>query len=175
MRRGFTLLELLACTALTALLMLAILKIVASLGASRAALARQPQVQPWRADLLDTLRRDLTNASLVSFQAGGLTLVSHASLDPGDLTLGHQPSTVVYGLTTLGGRSWLVRRQSSRDTLSSTAPFAELLCPDVTAFSVRPATALVTTADAVPVPPVVTVSIDGPSGSIVDDQTLVLR
>ena len=174
MRKAFTLLELLACTALTALLMLAILKIVASLGASRAAMARQPQVQPWRADLLDTLRRDLNNASQISFQAGGITLVSHASLDPADLTLGHQPATVVYGLTTLHGRTWLVRRQSPRDALSNTAPFAELLCPDVTAFSVRPATALVTTADAVPVPPMVMVSVVGPTGPVVN-QTLVLR
>jgi prepilin-type N-terminal cleavage/methylation domain-containing protein len=174
MRKAFTLLELLACTALTALLMLAILKIVASLGASRAALARQPQVEFWRADLLDTLRRDLTNASQVRFQAGGITLVSHASLDPADLAFGHQPATVFYGVTTLHGRRWLVRRQSSRDTLSNTTPFVELLCPDVTDFSVRPATALVTTADAVPVPPMVTVSIDGPSGVVVN-QTLVLR
>ena len=174
MRKAFTLLELLACTALTALLMLAILKIVASLGASRAALARQPQVQPWRADLLDTLRRDLTNASQVTFQADGITLVSHASLDPADLTLGHQPATVAYALTTLHGRTWLVRRQSPRDTLSNTAPFAELLCPDVTIFSIRPGTALITTSNAIPVPPTVIVSIDSPTGPIVN-QTLVLR
>ena len=174
MRKAFTLLELLACTALTALLMLAILKIVASLGASRAAMARQPQVQPWRADLLDTLRRDLTNASQVNFRSDGITLVSHASLDPADLTLGHQPVTVVYGVTTLHGRTWLVRRQSPRDTVSNTAPFAELLCPDVTAFSIRPATAPVAAVDAVPVPPVVMVSIDGPSGTVLH-QTLVLR
>jgi prepilin-type N-terminal cleavage/methylation domain-containing protein len=174
MRRAFTLLELLACTALTAMLMLAVLQIVGSLGASRAVLARRPQVQPWRADLLDTLRRDLTNASQVTFQSGGMTLVGHASLDPADLTLGHQPATIVYGLTTLHGRTWLVRRQSPRDTLANTSPFAELLSPDVTAFSVRPATGLAAMLDAVPIPPMVTVSIDGATGPIVN-QTLVLR
>ena len=174
MRKAFTLLELLACTALTALLMLAILKIVASLGASRAALARQPQVEPWRADLLDTLRRDLTNASEVTFRPDGVTLVSHAWLDPEDMTLGHEPATVVYGLSALHGRTWLVRRQSPRDTLSNTTPFAELVCPDVTSFSVRPAGAFANTSTPVPVPPMIEVSIDGPSGPVVH-QTLVLR
>jgi prepilin-type N-terminal cleavage/methylation domain-containing protein len=174
MRKAFTLLELLASTALAALLMLAILKVVASLGASRAALAHQAQVQPWRADLVETLRRDLSNASQISFGPDSVTLISHASLDSLDVTLGHQPVTVVYGLSTLHGRRWLVRRQSSRDTSASPSAFAELLCSDVASFNIHPAGAIPASRTPVPVPAILIVSINDSSGSIVD-QTLVLR
>ena len=174
MRKAFTLLELLASTALAALLMLAILKVVASLGASRAALARQAQVQPWRTDLVETLRRDLSNASQITFGPDSVTLINHASLDSLDVTLGHQPVTVVYGLSTLHGRRWLVRRQSSRDSSASPSAFAELLCSDVTSFNIHPAGAIAASRTPVPVPAILIVSINDSSGSIVD-QTLVLR
>jgi prepilin-type N-terminal cleavage/methylation domain-containing protein len=174
MRRAFTLLELLASTALAALLMLAVLRVVGSLGASRAALARQPQVQPWRGDLVETLRRDLTNASQITFGPDSVTLVGHGSLDPIDVTLGHQPVTVVYGLSSLHGRRWLVRRQSSRDTGSNQTAFAELLCGDVASFNIRPAGAIPVSSMPVSVPASLIVSISNSDGPIVDE-TLVLR
>src|SRR5260221_9614580 len=136
MRRAFTILELLAATALTALLMLAVFHVVATLGASRAALARQPDTGAVRADLLDTVRRDLAGATQVSFRTNGMTLTGHGSLDRSTLAARQEPVTVAYDLATLGGRSWLVRRQSSRGGLSNQAGWTELLRPDVARFSV---------------------------------------
>ena len=119
MRRAFTILELLAATALTALLMVAVLLVVGSLGRSRAALAHQPDAGAWRSDLVDTLRRDLTNAAGCDFRQNGMTLVGHGSLDRATLAHGNEPVTVVYGLAVIHGRRWLVRTQSSRAGVSN--------------------------------------------------------
>jgi hypothetical protein len=181
MRRAFTILELLAATALTALLMVAVLHVVGTLGASRAALVRQADAGAWRSDLLDTLRRDLTNAAQVTFAKDGVTLTGHGALDPVTLEFGHEPVTVVYRLATIHDRRWLVRRQAPRDGLSTQAAWAELLCPDVIGFTIRPAGGL----GIVPIDPaqggakaampaVVTVVLEGANGQVMNE-TLVLR
>jgi prepilin-type N-terminal cleavage/methylation domain-containing protein len=181
MRKGFTILELLAATALTALLMVVVLHVISSLGRSRAALARQVDGGAWRANLLDTLRHDLCNASTASFRQDGITLAGHGALDRNTLAHGHEPVTVTYGLTTIHGRRWLVRSQARRDGASN-EPWAELLCPDVSAFTAQPAGSIVlappdSSQDGPPiaaVPPAVSVWVDGAGGRIVNE-TLVLR
>ena len=182
MRRAFTILELLAATALTALLMVAVLHVISSLGRSRAALARQPDAGAWRSDLLDTLRRDLSNATAADFRQDGITLVGHGALDRATLAHIHEPVTVIYGLSVIHNRRWLVRTQSPRGGLSNEAPWSELLCPDVSAFTVQPATSIVLAPvdpaeNGTPdknVPAVVSVWIDEPTGRVVNE-TLVLR
>ncbi len=181
MKRAFTILELLAATALTALLMVAVLHVVGTLGASRAALARQADVGAWRADLLDTLRRDLTNASQATFARDGVTLIGHGALDPVTLEFGHEPVTVVYGLATIHDRRWLVRRQAPRGGLSNQPAWVELLCPDITGFTIRPAGGLgIVPIDPAQgggkagVPAIVTLLIEGANGSVMNE-TLVLR
>jgi hypothetical protein len=181
MRRAFTILELLAATALTALLMVAVLHVVGAIGASRAALARQADVGAWRADLLGLLRRDLTNATKVSFRPDSITLTGHGALDPETLEFRHEPVTVVYGLSVIDGRHWLVRRQSPRDGLSNAPPWAELVCPDVTEFTLTrvsstPAGAMTAAPSSMPedVPGTVTLLLVGPQGALMN-QTLVLR
>jgi hypothetical protein len=181
MRRAFTILELLAATALTALLMVAVLHVVGTLGASRTALARQADLGAWRSDLINTLRRDFTNASQATFARDGVTLTGHGALDPVTLEFGHEPVTVVYGLATIHDRRWLVRRQSPRDGLSNQPAWVELLCPDITGFTIRPAAGLgVVRIDPVQagaragVPAVVTVLLEGANGPVMNE-TLVLR
>ena len=182
MRRAFTILELLAATALTAVLLAAVLHIVGAISASRNTLARQSNIVAWRADLLDLLRRDMTNASKVTFTADGMTLTGHAALDQATLEFRHEPVTVVYGLSVIDGRRWLVRRQSPRAGLSHAAPWAELICPDVAGFSVRRVTGLpgATQSTLIPlgtpedIPAAVTVSLTGSDGAVTNE-TVVLR
>jgi hypothetical protein len=181
MRRAFTILELLAATALTALLMVAVLHVVGAIGASRAALARQADVGAWRADLLDLLRRDMTNATKVSFRPDAMALTARGALDPGTLEFRHEPVTVVYGLSVIDGRHWLVRRQSPRDGLSNSPAWAELVCPDIASFTMRrmsgtPAGAIIAAPSGMPedVPAAVTVSLLGPDGVLMNE-TVVLR
>jgi hypothetical protein len=182
MRRAFTILELLAATALTALLMIAVLHVIGSLGRSRAALLRQPDAGAWRSDLLDSLRHDLANATTASFRPNCITVAGHGALDRNTFARIHEPVTVVYGLATIHGRRWLVRRQTPRDGLSNEPGWSELLCADVTAFNVQPAGATILApldiaGDGAPnetIPPVVTVWLDGPGGRIMSE-TLVLQ
>jgi hypothetical protein len=177
MRRAFTILEMLAATALTALLMLAVFQVIGSIGRTRAALARQPETGFWRADLLDMLRRDLSNATAVRYEAGGVTLTGHGALNPATLAPTDEPVTVTYGIATIAGRSWLYRLQTPRAGVAR-RPWRELVCADVTEFSVRPAaTAALPVAregrDAQPVPAAVLVEVAGPGVNV--RETMVLR
>jgi hypothetical protein len=135
-RRAFTILELLAATALTALLMAAVLHVVGALGVTRATLARQPADD---SEMLVQLRRDLTNATAAAFARDSITLTSHELLDPATLNSLQDPVTVTYEVASVHGRRWLVRRQTSRTAAENRIPMTELVCPDVAGFSVRAA------------------------------------
>ena len=147
--RGFTLVELLAATALTAVLMLAVLQVLGTLGRSRSAMEkRDGAAAPWREDLVNTLRGDLSGATGVRYAPNGIVLATHAALRPGSLVPADEPVTVTYGLTEIHGRSWLCRRQAARAGFSGAGePWTELLCPDVTAFELTPAAAALVQVD----------------------------
>ncbi len=168
----------LAATALTALLMLAVFQVIGSIGRTRAAMAKQPETGFWRADLLDTLRRDLSNSDAIRYEAGGVTLIGHAALDRATLAPTDEPVTVTYGITTLAGRSWLYRLQTPR-VGPARRPWRELVCADVTDFSVRPAVTVALpvateSRDAQPLPAAVVVEVAGPGGVHIRE-TMVLR
>jgi len=183
-RRAFTILELLAATALAALLMLAVFHVVGTLGASRAAVAATSgNGATVRGDLLDTLRRDLAGATQVSFRANGMTLTGHGSLDRATLLARQEPVLVDYGLVVIGGRRWLVRRQGPRDGLSRAPAWTELVRPDVVGFSVRPAAVAGVVADVgngpgdstkQDVPAAVTIRFEDAAG-VVSTETVVVR
>jgi prepilin-type N-terminal cleavage/methylation domain-containing protein len=137
-RRAFTLVEMLVASALAAALMLAVMQIVGAIGRSRLAMARSTGVEPWRTDLLDTLRWDLANASSARFRAGRLLLSGHGALEGRSLTPRHEPAEVTYETAALGERSWLVRRQSPRSGYAHGERSTELLCPDMTTFEIQP-------------------------------------
>jgi len=182
MRRAFTILEMLAATALTVLLMAAVLVVIGTLGPSRAALDRQAQGGAWRADLLEMLRYDLSNATSVSFRSDGMTLSGHGALDRNTLVRRHEPVTVNYELANIHGRNWLVRSQAWREGWSSEPRWSELLCPDVSGFMVRPASVSDVPQAGISrqqnayqsVPSVVSVVLNGTDGQITTE-TLVLR
>lgn len=175
MRRGFTILELLVATALTAVLLAAVFQVVGSLGRSRAALARQADHSQWKSDLLETLRIDLSNSTAVSFRNNGIMLTGHCALQQSTLAYDHLPVTVNYAIVNIHGRTWLVRTQEPRGAPSNESGWTELVCPDVSGFSMKSAS-LISSAgvEGAVVPPVVSVVVDGSGGRILDD-TLVIR
>jgi prepilin-type N-terminal cleavage/methylation domain-containing protein len=175
MRRGFTILEMLVATALTAVLLVAVFQVIGSLGRSRAALARQADNGAWKSDLLGTLRRDLINSTSVDFHRDGITLTGHSSLQHTTLAYEHAPVTVSYGLATIHGRRWLIRTQSARGGLSNESGWTELVCPDVDGFTVKSASLVAPVGvEGAIIPPVVSVIVDGPTGRVISD-TLVVR
>jgi hypothetical protein len=129
--RAFTLLELLLATALTALLMIGVLAVVADLGAPEAAAGPVPGREEARAfeACLDLLHEDLTHAVAVNAsKANELTLVGYASLDGCGRERTHRPVRVRYTLEQIDGRSWLVRRQDALDVRTSENLQRDLVC-----------------------------------------------
>lgn len=142
MRRAFTILELLATVALSAVLMVAVLHVLGTIGRDRAASAAPAEAQVWRADLLDLLRRDLAGSTGARFGESALTLTGHAGLARDTAAARDEPVVVRYVLVSLHGRNWLVRRQTARAGRAGAAAWTELVCPDVVRFSVRPGATL---------------------------------
>lgn len=186
---GFTLLELLAASALAAVLMVVMLQVIASLARGRVVLERETAAgpAPWQADLVEIIRWDLFHATDGTAEPNRLRLAGHGSLDRATLEAAHRPVTVVYALEQLGGRTWLVRRQSPRGGMTNERGWSELVCPDVIGFAVEPVEA--------PPPPgilrrirrrpsgpatvdtstrSVRLRVDGASGPVID-QVVVLR
>lgn len=187
--RAFTLLELLAATALAAVLMVVLLQVVAAMARGKVVLERDAAAHtaPWQADLVENLRWDLTNTVEGTAEPGRLRLSGHGSLDRATLDSGHRPVNVSYAIEQLGGRPWLVRRQSPRGGLTNERGWSELVCPDVASFVVEPVDAAdpVWAKIGVRRPPrapmtldasirAVRLRVDGIAGVIVD-QVVVLR
>lgn len=154
-RSAFTLIELLAATALAALLLAAGFRVIGSLGRARAVLARQEQSRTYVAETLDLLRWDLANARYMKSSPGELTLTGYGSLDPQTFAPRHRPVTVRYrlaapgeapgeadggvGATGGGGRAWLVREQIDLDSSTNRNRSSALVCAGVAGFEVSPA------------------------------------
>ncbi len=137
MKAGFTLIETLATTALAALLMLAGLKVIESVGRSRAALVRDDEaISP--AHLLEVLRRDLANSRFMKLDGAGLALTGYGSLDRGTLSPTHRRAQVVYAVKRAAGRSLLVREQRDLDGRTNRDRWSELVCRGVKRFAVEP-------------------------------------
>lgn len=135
--RAFTLLELLLATALTAVLMVGVLAVVANLGAPEAAAGHVPDRERNRAleACLDLLREDLAHAVAVdASQANALTLVGYAALDDRARERTHRPVRVRYGLERIDGRAWLVRRQDALDVKTNETVQRDLVCCGFTGF-----------------------------------------
>lgn len=139
MRRGFTLIEVLATLALAALLLLAGFRAIASLGRARAALARQEAERSYVPEVVDLLRLDLSNARYMAARPDELTLTGYGGLDADTLDPNHRPVTVRYHLVRAGGRTRLIREQTDLDVSTNRNRWSAVVCSGVAAFEVRAA------------------------------------
>ena len=128
-RRGFTLLELVAATALSAVLLTVVLAVIRT--ANRATPAADDALP-----LADQLRWDLSNAVVIGADSHGLTVAGYGSLDPATLAATRGPAVVTYALRSAGDHVWLVREQSELSARSSATAWAELAAADVTGLTV---------------------------------------
>ncbi|MDB5325529.1 MAG: hypothetical protein JWM57_1098 [Phycisphaerales bacterium] len=136
--RAFTLVELVAATALSALLMTTLLAVVASLGRERNAIAHRATEQTPPA-LLELLRWDCVNARTVRLRERSVMFTGFGSLDPRSLTpTVNRPVEVIYEVQQMGGRSWLCRRQQEPGNPGRAS--TELVCAGVQDIAVVPFT-----------------------------------
>jgi len=126
-RDGFTLVELMATTALATLLMLVVLAVLPSLRRVPASVGDGGQE-----DVLRLLQRDLIDARRMQSTDNGVTLWGYCLLNPTTLSPLHQPASVSYRIEAFAGRPSLLRFQTGDDGKRD----CELIAADVTAFYV---------------------------------------
>jgi prepilin-type N-terminal cleavage/methylation domain-containing protein len=124
--QGFTLVEVMATTAIVGLLLTATLGVTVNLSRSTAILEPRHE-RDSLADRLDSLlETDMVHTVRLRRDKDAVELQSRQSLDAKTLAPAHVPSTVRYEIKEIEGRRWLIRRQ----TTGSRAELVSLLCPD---------------------------------------------
>lgn len=116
---GFTLVELLAATALLSMFMVAAASVTGSLGRTRESMLRDAARAPYFQSPMQTIERDLVNARAYKLNGQTLTLLGYGLLDAENLSVLHLPSEVTYTVRSAGGRRWLIRTQKSADPLGA--------------------------------------------------------
>lgn len=143
-RSGFTLIEMLLATVLTAVLMVGVLAVVVSVsGPIQAGQGDGQAMQLMETDdVVRVLRADLAQARTLETAGGELVLMSYGSLDPltGERT--QRPVDVRYRVQTIGVRSWLVREEQPLDGEAALAVRTELVAAGVSRLELDPPTDL---------------------------------
>lgn len=107
---AFTLVELMLATALTAVLMMAVMSSLAAMNSRQA--ATSPSAQSSSEDaVMALLEQDLLNARTWQSRSDGFCLKGFCAMDPSTKAACDLPVTVLYSVQTVANRSWLIRRQ----------------------------------------------------------------
>ena len=110
-RQGFGLIEVIAATALAALLMVAVLLVMTSSARGRQALEAAEARRPVPSCVVQLIQEDIINSQRIHTDENRITLDGHASLQWDGPARQHMPVTIIYSLATYDERSWLVRTQ----------------------------------------------------------------
>lgn len=136
--RAFTLVELLLASALSVVLMAAVLAVIVQLRQASSADLALPGLgegyaspEAWVAMLADDLRHAIT---VEEAGAAELNMVTRSALDAETYEQTHRPVRVRYHIERIGDRSWLIRRQAALDVLDNVHVQRDLVCPDVIRF-----------------------------------------
>lgn len=132
---GFTLLEMLAATALAAILLIALLAVTASLGRNAAHMKKADRRQTWSDGLVPLLQLDLANATSLRIETNSFILEGHGEIDLAEATPTQCLATITYSLRRVGDHTWLVREQCARNPLEPSKRSVDFVCADVRAIS----------------------------------------
>lgn len=136
-RRGFTAVELLVATVLSAMLMGAILGILRSITRAERTLASQAPLQSWHARLIDALEWDFANSRSLTVLPQGVELHGFAGRDWRTGLASHRPTLIRYLIQADGDVSCLVREETRLDSLSLDNTVRELVATGVDQLSVQ--------------------------------------
>ena len=132
-----TLVELMAASALAAMLFVALSGVLRSLAIQRRTLLAGKTIEPWRVQLAQQLRWDLANARGMKSRFGELRLVGYGSCDfaTGEPTFCR--SEIVYFVQHIGKGRWLLRKETHPDDMTLNNHRTELVCTGVTDLGVN--------------------------------------
>lgn len=130
--------ELVAATALAAVLMIAVLQVTASLGSTQAMLDRhQSRHAAWEQALTRQLASDVRQARDIKVRPHRLILGGAIGQTDQTVDADHQPATVTYKILRFAGHRFLVRDQKNLLDRTNHNTRVELLCGGVKRFTVR--------------------------------------
>lgn len=130
-RQGFTAIELLAATALAALLMVAVLGVLTSMAVGQKALFDRPVPTNWQSRLVGLMEKDLINARSLQQMPNGFQLAGWSGSDVASGLTVHRETTVGYEIVEIDQRPMLVRRETDINSASLNNVFTNLVCFDV--------------------------------------------
>ena len=129
---GMTLVELLAATVLSTLLMGAVLGLLASITRSQRTILKDHGVQDlWQTRLQELLEWDLQNSRSLSSLPNGVQLEGFAGRDFSTGSPLHCPCRIAYEIVEDGDRKHLIRRESHTDSLILDDSTSSLVCLDI--------------------------------------------
>jgi hypothetical protein len=129
--RGFTIMELLIASVLAAILMIGILFATTQL--AKQVQRQKHLVSPTQfSNVLDLLRRDLSQATACRVTENQIHLRGFLLLDGKSQIRTEQPAEVSYRLVEINGASWLIRHQRELSNLTLDDTDANLLCKYIT-------------------------------------------
>lgn len=137
-RAGFTLLELLLATVLTAVLMVGVLAVISRVwGPADSASDSVPGLSIGDA-VVRVLGDDLAQARTIDTTDAGLVLMSYGALDREGYSRTQRPVRIAYAVQDIGGRTWLVRSEQALDEGSNARVSRDLVASGVTRIDLTP-------------------------------------
>ena len=133
---GFTIVELLTAVVLASLLLVAVMGLIHTLTAKQRQLTAQQDRPAWHALAAERLRFDLANARNFEWSPRYLRLIGYAGRDFDSFRTTHRPTEVVYRVTEIGGRAWLLREERQLDVLSNANRRSEIVCAGLDAIGI---------------------------------------
>lgn len=129
---GLTLVELLAATVLSTLLMGAVLGLLTSLTRSQKGILANHEIPaPWQTRLQGILEWDLQNSRSLISTPRGFQLEGFAGRDFSSGTPLHSPCRITYEIVEAADRRHLVRRETHTESLNLDNSTTALICLDV--------------------------------------------
>lgn len=139
MTRGFTLLEVVAASAMAAMLMMVVMTVGVSIKRSEKRLGERAAQVPKHRDLRAMLEHDLVHAQAVQVLEDGAILIDgYGGLDRQTLDPTHRPTTVTYRVYELAGKPTLLREQVELDVASTDDGYVELVQTGVEKIELEP-------------------------------------
>lgn len=134
--RSFTLLEMLLAMTLSVFLFSALIGVMGQIPQPDQVSSRNSGSASWKDAFLELLRADLQSARKWLSNDNQLNLLSHHRLGHASRLDRHRLSWVIYELHSVGGTTWLIRRERELELSDEPYQAAELIAPGIIGFRI---------------------------------------